>query len=375
MAQASESDKVRSLDQLDVVVDCDSHVTDGSVMFDEIIEYMENDVAREQIDDSLLPNNNVFSTTLASPPFPDLLVADDGGLGIPQCTKPEHKYESMEEYGIDEAILDPTLCSALGTVNNDRYAVAIAQAYNSWLIDTFLDDNDGLQGTLTVAPQKPDKAAEEIDRHAHEDDIVGIQLLATGLPLPAGHEWYDPIYQAAEDHDLPVLMHSLSNSNHFEFPKQRAWAETFTEDHAIAHPFSHMWNMTTMMFRGVTERFDIDIVMQEAGIAWVPYMKWRLDDHYLESSHELPHLEKLPSEYIDDDYYFTTQPLGHTAKHPEHMAYAVEMAGPDNILFSSDHPHPDFDLPGELFDRIYSHFDGQTVRNIMGETAVDLFDL
>jgi predicted TIM-barrel fold metal-dependent hydrolase len=344
-------------------------------MFDEIIEYMENDVAREQIDDSLLPNNNVFSTTLASPPFPDLLVADDGGLGIPQCTKPEHKYESMQEYGIDEAIIDPTLCSALGTVNNDQYAVAIAQAYNSWLIDTFLDDNEGLHGTITVAPQKPDKAAEEIDRHGDEDGIVGIQLLATGLPLPAGHEWYDPIYQAAEDYDLPVLMHSLSNSNHFEFPQQRKWAETFTEDHAIAHPFSHMWNMTTMMFRGVTERFDIDIVMQEAGIAWVPYMRWRLDDHYLESSHELPHLDKLPSEYIDDDYYFTSQPLGHTAKNPEHMAYAVEMAGADNIMFSSDHPHPDFDLPGELFDRIYSHFDGQTVRNIMGETAVDLFDL
>jgi hypothetical protein len=38
-------------------------------------------------------------------------------------------------------------------------------------------------------------------------------------------------------------------------------------------------------------------------------------------------------------------------------------------------PHSDFDTPNELFDRIKQHFDAETVRGIMGETADDLFGL
>jgi predicted TIM-barrel fold metal-dependent hydrolase len=100
---------------------------------------------------------------------------------------------------------------------------------------------------------------------------------------------------------------------------------------------------------------------------------WRLDDHYLQFGDEIPYLNKLPSEYIRDQFYFTTQPLGHTARNGAHLAQALEMVGPDSVMYSADLPHTDFDPPEELLNRIRSHFDAETVRGIMGETAADLF--
>jgi predicted TIM-barrel fold metal-dependent hydrolase len=51
------------------------------------------------------------------------------------------------------------------------------------------------------------------------------------------------------------------------------------------------------------------------------------------------------------------------------------MIGPDSIMYSADLPHTDFDPPAELFNRIRSNFDVETVRGIMGETAVKLYNL
>jgi hypothetical protein len=130
------------------------------------------------------------------------------------------------------------------------------------------------------------------------------------------------------------------------------------------------------LFNGVPESYpSLDFVFLEAGIGYVPYMTWRLDDHYLEAPDQVPGLRRLPSSYIEDQFYFTTQPLGHTANDPSHIAKAIEMAGPESIMYSADLPHADFDPPSELFDRINSHFDSDTVRGIMGETAVDIFGL
>lgn len=87
----------------------------------------------------------------------------------------------------------------------------------------------------------------------------------------------------------------------------------------------------------------MEFVIQENGIGWIPYTAWRLDDHYLECLDEAPLLDRLPSECFEERFYFTTQPLGHTAKRPKHLAWAIEMAEPESIMYASDLGHPDFD--------------------------------
>ncbi|ESS07284.1 MAG: putative metal-dependent hydrolase [uncultured archaeon A07HB70] len=367
--------RARTLDSVDAVVDTDAHVTES---VDQLLEYMDpaDEGLRRIIEDAAHPEHDIYSVAHPTPPFIHTDAFGDVYGDHPTGTV-EAKRSEMAEFGLDYSVLNPTLGLALATVNNDRAAVALAKAYNAWILDQFVDDGQGdILTPVLVPPQAPDKAAEIIDDRADEPGVVGVQIPSTGLVPPPGHRWYDPLYEAAEENDLPVMFHSGSGATADIFPVLRKWAETYAEDHAMVHPFTAMWNLTSMLFQAVPERFpDLQFVFQEAGVGWIPYTKWRLDDHYLELSDEVPGLEQLPSKYIDERFHFSTQPLGYTGDHPDHLAKMIELVGPETLMYSSDLPHPDFDPPEELYDRVRGHLDDEAVRGIMGETATDVFDL
>lgn len=364
MTQSTADGHLSSVDEVQTVVDTDSHLTESA---HDIAPYIADRYSgiRHIVENCDTPREDVYSRSHVLPGHSHEFSAD-----LRPAKTPESKVDPAEEFGIDYSIVDPGRNLHLNTVQNRRFGVALANAYNSWLLDNFLGRADALSYTMVAPPHDPTAAAEEIDRMAPEDDIAGVMIPSTGLVPPAGHPSYDPIYEAARDHGLPVVFHGAAGANVHSFPTQHRWSQTFPEDHAIAHPFTQIWNLNSLIFQGTLERFpDLDFVIQESGIGWIPYMKWRMDDHYLEHSEQLPELTKLPSEYIADQCYFTTQPLGHTAENPNHLAQAIEMAGPDSIMYSSDLPHGDWDPPEELFGRIRSHFGRETVENIMGGTA------
>lgn len=379
----TKAGRIRSIADV-TVVDSDSHVTETLEDLKPYIE-AENPEVLRYIESAKDPRRDIYSATRVTPAFGQTPAPEDDAdpteLGEADYVhspvrSPEPKITMQEEFGIDYSILTPGMNLNLATVNHDQTAVAIAQAYNDWICDEFLDADEDFYASLLVGHQKPDKAAEEIDRVADEKGFVGVTLPASGLIPPAGHEWFDPIYEAAQDHGLPVVMHSGNSGATDVFPVQRHWAETFLEDHAFTFPIESIWHLISMVSQGIPERFpDLEFVMQECGVEWLPWMKWRLDDHYLQNSRDIPILRRLPSEYIDDHFFFTSQPLGHT-DNVEHLAKIIEIAGGDDVLlFSADHPHPDFDTPEELFSPLSMHLDDETVRGIMGETAVRIFDL
>ena len=50
------------------------------------------------------------------------------------------------------------------------------------------------------------------------------------------------------------------------------------------------------------------MVFNEFGVAWLPFMMWRMDMEYRSGRDELPWLTKLPSQYIAEH-----SPLHHPA--------------------------------------------------------------
>ena len=375
------SETARSLTSSDLsLVDVDSHLGESK---DDLIPYIENKAIQrlvEGVDSDAQYARKIFSSTRTTPEFNQTKAGAKGSQGkglVHEVAKDaKTKLEVMEEFDIECSILSPGKSGGLASVNHDQTAVALASAYNEWVADNFHDVHEGLKVNVLIAHQKPNRAAEEIDRWASEDSVVGVQLPASGLIPPAGHHWYHPIYEAAQDHDLPIVMHSGNSTTSSVFPVQRQWAETFIEDHLFTFPVESMWHMNSLMFQGIPEQFpNLEFVLQEAGVEWLPWMMWRMDDHYLQNSQDVPFLNQMPSEYIKDLFYFATQPLGHT-DNPKHIAQIIEMAGgPDTIMYSSDHPHPDFDPPEELLNPLQTQLDEKAIRRIMGETAKEVFSI
>jgi len=359
MGQQNRSDLTS---HLDIVVDADAHLTEP---FEELRMYMDDGVA-SMFDSSMNRFIDIFSHVTPSPHAGEPM---SGNLTDESVSSGEVKLQNMEEWGIDRAITSGTFMLAINTINNPHIASGVMRAYNEWIQETF--DHERIENLMIAAGQVPSEAAEEIERHA--DEFVGVSLPTPGLIPPLGHHFYDPIYEAAEDNDLPIVQHSATGGWNFTFPTQYNWSQTYAEAQALSHPFHLMWNVTTSLYWGLPERFpDLDLVYQEAGLGWVPYLMGRLDDHYLTHGEQMPHLKKLPSEYMRDNYYFTTQPLEHMDD-PAYNAQWVDMVGPDSVMYSADFPHPSFDPPDELYKRLSAHFEEPDIKKIFGGNAKQVF--
>ncbi|MCC6168656.1 MAG: amidohydrolase family protein [Caldilineaceae bacterium] len=279
--------------------------------------------------------------------------------------------EELSKLSIDVAVLFPDHLLKLPVLPQKEYAAALARAYNAWLVDKWTSQERGLLGCLVVPPQDPEDGARQIKKYADDPGIVGVYLGLAGVDPLWGNRKYDPIYQAAQDADLPVLLHSVTVI-HPVFPWQIQGFDTEMARHSVAHPFAIMANLVDMVTTGVPVRFPkLKIAFIEAGISWVPFIMNRLDKEYIERRREVPFLEHRPSRYIRQ-FYFATQPV----EEPEDPADLVKLiqlyGGEETTMFASDWPHHDFDHPRKVFQLPLSP---EARRKIMGENALRFFQI
>ena len=71
--------------------------------------------------------------------------------------------------------------------------------------------------------------------------------------------------------------------------------------------------------------------------------------------------------------YFTTQPLEQFDDPEQTRAMFEIMNGDSQLLYSSDYPHQDFDLPTQVYDLPF--LSNQARRGILGGNALKLFGL
>jgi predicted TIM-barrel fold metal-dependent hydrolase len=286
-------------------------------------------------------------------------------------TSAKQMREDLDEMGIDIGILFPDHFLTHAAIKQDDYAVAIARAYNRWLVDEWLGEDNGLKGTIIAPHHSPTAAAEEVRRYADHRNVVGIYLPTSCVEPLYGHRRYNPLYEAAQETGLPVMFHSVT-AIHPVFPFNLNGYESTFAAHAIAHPFSLIANLVSMMETGVPARYpNLKIAFTEGGVAWVPWVMMRLDKEYLERRREVPWLTERPSSYIRQ-MFFATQPV----EEPEHLQDMVTLlslfGGQDSVMFASDWPHHDFDHPNKVLQIPVSD---EVRRKIMGGNAARLLNL
>jgi predicted TIM-barrel fold metal-dependent hydrolase len=133
-----------------------------------------------------------------------------------------------------------------------------------------------------------------------------------------------------------------------------------------------MIHLTNWIVNGLPERFpDLKVVWIESGLAWLPFLMQRLDSEYTLRSSEAPLLKRMPSEYIAD-MYFTSQPMETTSLDALRVTFEMIRAE-SQLMYSSDYPHWDFDLPSVIYDLPFLSEDAR--RAILGRNAQKLFNL
>lgn len=362
---------IKDVEQVDTVVDTDFHLTEQE---GHLLPYLEGPFEkmlgqRSDIDQGLFDQINSLypSAGLYTP-------VTTGKIQPESVTTRDDVIEGMRSLNDDIVIVTPTLNLYLGCVGHDDLANALAHAYNEWILDEIVDPDEGIYGAAVASPHRPEQTAEELDDRANEDGIVGAFFPSGGAIPLLGNEKYYPIYESCQQNDLPIMMHNASGNMMMDFPLKFQLFNRFLPKHTVSHPMIHMCNMADMVTRGVPVRFpDLEFVVQESGLGYIPYFLHRFDHEYHSKKEDAPMLDKAPSEYLLDQFYFTSQPV-EGAKNPEYVNNIVRMFdGGNNLLFSSDYPHLDFDDSNELLNTL-TQFSDSEIENIYGQTALEVFD-
>jgi predicted TIM-barrel fold metal-dependent hydrolase len=133
-----------------------------------------------------------------------------------------------------------------------------------------------------------------------------------------------------------------------------------------------MVHMANWIMNGIPERFPkLKVVWIESGLAWIPFMMQRFDNEYMMRSSEAPALKKRPSDYMRDMFY-TTQPMEMTDMGALETTMRMIKAE-TQLMYSSDYPHWDFDLPSTIYDLPF--LSETAKRNILGGNAIRLFNM
>ena len=175
-----------------------------------------------------------------------------------------------------------------------------------------------------------------------------------------------PIYRELEERGLPLGFHAGPD---YAVGKHM---NRFVSVHALSFVTCNMIHLTNWIINGLPERFPkLKVIWIESGLAWLPFMMQRLDHEYLMRQSDAPLLKKLPSEYMQDMFY-TSQPLEMTNMALVEATFDAIHAE-TQLLFSSDWPHWDFDVPAKIVGLPF--LSEQARKNILGETARRVFKL
>src|SRR5262249_38598919 len=226
----------------------------------------------------------------AWPPFPE-----SGGDRRNTVNSAAEMRKDLDDIGVDIAVLFPDHLLLHAAIRQHDYALAVAQAYNRWLVDEWLTEDNGLKGAIIAPHHDPVVAAGDIRRYAGHKHVVAVYLPTSCVEPLYGDRRYDPVYDAAQETGLPVMLHSV-NAVHPNFPFNLQGYHTIFASHTLAHPMALIANLVSMIETGVPVRFPrLKIVFTEGGIGWVPWIMWRLDKEYAERRREVPFLTDRPS--------------------------------------------------------------------------------
>ena len=234
-------------------------------------------------------------------------------------------------------------------------ARAIVRALNDWTIDRWLERDDRLYGHVLVRSAEPDEAAREIRRVGAHEKIVAVALGPNGLNQPFGHLAYGPIYDAAAELGLPVVLQAGADNvaDLGTAPTSIGLTATYAEYEAMAAA-PLITHLTSLVSSGVFDRHrDLRLLVLGGGLAWVPQLLWRLDPIYrVVRRVDMPWSDRLPSEIFAEHVRLGTYSLESPPAAELAALFGLIPDVESLLLYTSGYPSAGWETAERIAERV-----------------------
>ncbi|MBM3485061.1 MAG: amidohydrolase [Alphaproteobacteria bacterium] len=361
-----------------LIIDVDSHHYESD-SYGEIIEFIEDPVLKQLAEASRLVNQRGGMFSMGRVGYQDI-----GGrvtrypLRRIEPTPKDGRHRDvhlthrwMDAMGVDYTCMFPTPMLGLAMHPQAEVEANLARAYNRWLVEKVLPGSSRIKTMLFLPLNDHEAAYRMVQDFGDCPGVIGF-MVTTVRHKPIHDNDYMKIYALCEEMGKPIGFHSGFN---WDDPLLKN-CNRFIAVHALGFTWHNVVHCTNWVVNGLPERFPkLKTIWIESGIAWVPWLMQRIDTEFRMRSSECPSLKRLPSEYMREMYY-TTQPM----ERPDHAndTYLLEATfrainAETQLLYASDYPHWDMDLPNTVWDLPF--LSEKAKRNILGENARRLFNL
>ncbi|HEY0568144.1 MAG TPA: amidohydrolase family protein [Xanthobacteraceae bacterium] len=356
-----------------IIVDVDAHHYENE-NFREILPFMENDVLKQMSmatiskagRGTLIPQQVGYQDMAGRVTRYPLRASEKTDQGRIRDVQIGERW--MDAMSVDYSCLFPTGMLNIGTHPQKEMEVELCWAYNRWVTEKVLPESGGRMYSMLCLPfSDADASLRQVEEFGDRKGVTGF-MITTVRHNPVHDNCYMKLYRAIEERGLALSFHSGFQWGEQVFRN----CNRFLSVHALGFSFYNILHLTNWVINGLGERFPkLPVIWVEAGLAWVPFLMQRLDHEYMLRTSDCPTLKKKPSDYMRDMYY-STQPM--EVQDMEALKCTFRMINAETqLLYSSDYPHWDFDLPSVIYDLPF--LSEKAKHNILGGTAARLFKL
>jgi predicted TIM-barrel fold metal-dependent hydrolase len=373
--------KSKKLGQEYFVVDCDRHIIEPPEAFTMFLDKEWQRMAPKPATDNtgaprLMVEGRLYQKPSGWGPGRTEGCGDQRprGEGLPYERAHKHSFENrdidMDLSGIDCAVWIPTLGLFTPDIENWNFQYAVMRALNDWTAKVWATGKRHLW--CVTIPLKPEWAVEEIKR-CRKLGATAVWMRPNVMQEVRwwGEDW-DPVWKTMTDLGMALVFHEATgtyNATHStDYKFDRYWVA-----HAVSHPLEMATAVAGILGYGVLERHPkLKVLFCEAGATWVPYMLFRLDNHYTARPKEMVGLSMAPSEYFKRQCVICSF-------EPEEalLRETMDWFKGNNMACTSDYPHWDSSgVSGVVrYLKNYPDLDEATRINFFSLAAIDALGL
>ena len=374
LAHAAKQTRDKGFDDV-LIVDVDAHHYENE-SFGEILPFMENEVLKQLVL-SARAKAGRGSVLPSTPGFQDM-----GGRVTRYPLRSSEKTDEkgphrdiqlgnrwMDAMGVDYSCLFPTGMLSIGPHPQKEMEVELCWAYNRWVTEKALPESGGRLFTMLCLPfSDADECLRQVETFGHRPGVRGFMVTTVRPKMGVQDNAYMKVYRAIEERGLVLSFHSGPSWGDHTFQS----CNRFLSAHALGFSWYNILHCTNWVVNGMGERFPkLPVLWIEAGLSWIPFVMQRIDHEYMLRPSECPLLKKKPSDYMRDMFY-SVQPMEIQDMGALETTFRM-MDAENSLLYASDYPHWDFDLPSTIWDLPF--LTDKARHNILGGTAHRLFKL